>query len=220
MEKLKPIKSIVLYANTDEKYAEIHDINEDGNFLAGRPLTRNELRVFASMAENQKENKSDRFMFYRNVIAFESNDIETKLAWIYPAQKIKLFFSDKVKGLETGDYYVPNLIFVSNGKKVGVYAIKKKDLFNMDPKTQLYKAPFMNIYDHGSVCMGTAKIGKFKDNNELMKNVENAFFTSKFTHTNYSKIVKGSLINAYKNQKKKFQESLLLPDKKLEDVWK
>ena len=66
--------------------------------------------------------------------------------------------------------------------------------------------------------MGNAKVKKYRDLSEMIDNVETAFFGSTFTHTNHNGIVKGGFLEAYNNQKKSFDESLLLECKKLSEL--
>ena len=218
-QELRPVKSVVLYSNGNDAYAEIHDINKEGEFGAGRPMKSKELILFDSIVKSEEKLAEKKCFPFRNIIGYESNVLSDKVAWIYPASKVTLFYGADVKGLKTGEYYIPNILFVSDGSSVDVYAIKRKDILNLSEDTQLYTAPFFNVYKGGDVCMGSAKVAKFKNATEMIYSVENAFFDSVFTHTNMNDIVKGSLIDCYNNQNKKFDEKLLLPTKKLKKIW-
>jgi len=217
MDTLKPTKSIVIYKSSSENYAEVHNI-KNGEFLEGRPLVKGELEDLVKIAKSNKnleDNDSIDLNPFRLILSYKSNPISDTIVWIYPAQQQKLIYSE---GMETKDYWIPNIIFKSDGKAVYVYAIKSNDILSLNEGTQLYNAPFFNIYEKGSVCMGQVKIKKFKDVNDIIKNVEAAFFMSEFTHTNFNEIVKGSLLDAYNNQNGKFDESLLIPCKKLNEI--
>ena len=78
----------------------------------------------------------------------------------------------------------------------------------------------MNIDRNGDVCMGSAKVEDYDTITDMIYSVEEAFFKSVFTHTNHNSIVEGGILDCYNNQKKKFNESLLLECKTLEEIWK
>ena len=219
-EYLLPVKSIIIYKSDSETYAEIHNINSEGDFEAGRPFRSEEIKAFDIIVDGEKTLNEKKCFPYRNILGFESDVMNDKIAWIYPTCKIELHFSDSVNGVQTGHYYIPYLVFISDGKSVSIYAIKKKDILNLKENTPLYHAPFMNVYVKGNVCMGSAKIKKYKNVNEMIQSVENAFFQSTFTHTNHNEIVKGGLIDCYNNQKNKFDEKLLIESIKLNKIWK
>jgi PRTRC genetic system protein B len=214
MDRLIADSAIVLYKGAGEDYAEVHQII-DGEFQNARPLSREDLVAFARIADD-KDNSAEKKCFpFRNILGFKSNAIETWITWICPAQQLELLFST---GIKSGKYYIPNLIFQSDGRTVRVYAIKQRSISKINKETKVYRAPFMNTGSSGSVCMGNVKMKKYKTLTEMIHIVETAFFKSKFTHTNYNEIVKGSLIDAFHNQQGKFDEKLLLEYCKLEDI--
>ena len=193
--EMTPKKAIVLYEG-NIPYAEVHNI-EDGVFQNGRPLKIEELNVFAEIAKSENEITKKKCFPYRNIISFSLNIVENHIVWIYPEGKIDLDYSPGVKGLKSGKFFVPNIVFASNGKTVKVFAIKSKDILKLSKTTQLYNAPFLNTASVGDVCMGNAKVKKYNDLTEFIYSIEQAFFKSTFTHTSYNKIVKGSIIDAY-----------------------
>lgn len=217
---LKPSKAIVIYSGEETDYAEIHNINDDGNFEAGRPFRAEEIKAFSQIVDSEKTLQEQKCFPYRNILGYQSDLMEDTVAWIYPAGKVKLHYSGNVKGLKTKLYFIPHIVFISNGKSITVHAIKGNDILKLTEKTQLYKAPFMNVNSDWTVCMGSAKVKKFHDVNEMIQSIEDAFFESTFTHTNYNKIVKGGIVDCYANQSKKFDEKLLLPSIKLKEIWK
>lgn len=219
-DTFEPTKAIVLYkTRNNEHYAEVHHI-ENGDFKEGRPLTIEELSGIKEMATKKNaEIKNDCFA-YRNILGFELNGARNRIVWIYPAGERKLYYREGMDGFVTGKYFLPNLIFDYNSGSLSVYAIKASDIPKMNPETQLYTAPFFNTNSIGNVCMGSAKVKKSKNFTEMVRNVEAAFFNSEFTHTSTNKIVKGNLLDAYTDQKKKFDEKLLLPSVKLKKLLK
>lgn len=218
LEPLEAKKAIVFYQNDVSVYAEVHQI-ENGNFMEGRPLEKTELHEIHSIVKNDEKLNEFKCIPFRNILSFFCNSFRTDITWIYPAGKVKLLYSKEVKGLTTGEYFIPNILFRSNGEDVDVYAIKSQDILTISPDTQLYKAPFFNTSSFGGVCMGNVKIREGNSLTEMVHNIEYAFFNSVFTHTNDDKIVKGSILNAYNKQKKCFDEDLLVPSKKLSKIF-
>ena len=216
---LKAYKAIVLYKNNRTDYAEIHNI-KNGIFQNSRPVTIEELSVFAKMADKQSTITDKVCYPYRNIIGFESSHIEEHVVWICPAAKRFIEYSNDVKGLKSAEYHLPNLVFKSNGKNISVFAIKRKDILNLSPETKLYHAPLFNIFNSGEVCMGNVKIKKYESITKMINAVESAFFKSKFTHSNHNSLTKNGIINAYKNQNKKFDEKLLIESIKLKQLCK
>jgi PRTRC genetic system protein B len=210
ISNFQPKTGIIVYENEyKQAYVEQHDII-DNQFQSGRPLTKDDLKFFGKMAMDEKSVVNKKVFPYRLILGYNTDVVDDVVTWICPEQKIHLMFAKSVKGIKSGMYYIPNLVFQSNGKNVKVYSIKKRDIHKLNPDTILYQAPFMNVYSSGEVCIGSAKIKQFADVNELIYNVEHMFFNSVFTHTNTNMIVKGSLLDAYNNQKNKFSEKLLI----------
>jgi len=210
-------KAIVVYERRTEHYVEVHQI-EDGKFQEGRPMTIQELVVFKQMAESKSTELQKNCYPYRHILGFSIDFADGEMIWVYPAGEVLLHYKSKLPGFKTGKYFIPNLVFKYQDEELNVYAIKSEDLLNLSPDTQLYKAPFLNVNEDGDVCMGTAKVKKSKNLTEMIKNIETAFFNSEFTHTNQNKIVSGNLADAFNNQKKKFDEKLLLKADKLKSI--
>ena len=72
----KPTKGIVLYDNGGSSYAEIHNINDDGEFGSGRPLRKSELISFSIIAKNEDTILEKSCFPYRNILGFKSNPME------------------------------------------------------------------------------------------------------------------------------------------------
>ena len=119
-------------------------------------------------------------------------------------------------GININHFLIPTLVFKIQENVLYVYAAKTD---NVDANTKLFKAPFHNVYDDGSICMGNAKIKKSFEINKIMKNYEDAFFLSKFTHLqSQGSPIKGNL-NTYLNSNNKIEKKVLIDTKlKVEDL--
>jgi PRTRC genetic system protein B len=107
-----------------------------------------------------------------------------KIVWWAPAQHRTLFFSDRggdpiLKQLNGKSYPQPALVFKAFGSHLWVRALAGNERPNAE--TQLYRAPYWNCYDDGSVCTGSMKIPRQKSVTAIAA-WEQAFFQSEFTH--------------------------------------
>lgn len=77
---------------------------------------------------------------------------------------------------------IPRLIFKATKNQLSVYALKETR--RPTAKTKLYYAPFFNVYESGSVCMGTVgiKVAKAESLEEFIQLWETLFFNSYFSH--------------------------------------
>ncbi len=101
----------------------------------------------------------------------------TMHAWWSPATTRWLHFkSDKIKC--TAEAQTPALLWVASGLSLSVFALKESR--RPDPETELYQAPFYNVGDDGSVCLGTTP----RPESGLPEDWETQFFRSTFTHPN------------------------------------
>lgn len=138
-----------------------------------------------------------------NVLSFKTKELS--LIWTTEkCQKELLFQNDNIS---SGLYPIPRLLWKYHKKNLYVYAIKS------DKDNSLYQAPFLNTYSDGSICLGSVKIkSDYMDLNKVMRNVENSFFNSYFTHTNTDNLIKGNIVSFYKSHigKKDFPDNLLV----------
>ena len=172
-------KAILLYAGIHAKHvATVHDVTE-GVIQAGTPLTPEQLEAIASQLigsrETEQNTKSVGFLSDR-IIASTHN----KLAWWSPAQTQKMFFkcSGPTKKLSGKNFKHPPLLFFVNDKKFRVFALRNNK--RPDPKTELYQAPYFNVYADGAICIGTMNCPRLVGP-ECAPGFESAFFDSYFT---------------------------------------
>lgn len=106
------------------------------------------------------------------------------IVWWKPAGQTVMFFSDRggdavLKGLNGKKYPHPPLLFKTKGSNLWIRALGA----NQRPteKIPLFRAPYWNCYENGSVCTGTMKVPSEKSVIAI-KDWEQSFFRSEFTH--------------------------------------
>lgn len=186
----EPIKMIVFYKQeneTDNFYSEISEI-ENGEPKSFRPFSEYEFKSVADIImpkvneyrklEKQKrkhelKNYSFSKIINRQILSFK-NDKDFSLVWFVPAHENNFILDKKI-----GRLHYPNLIFKVKNKKLYVFSCKR----TLNENTVIYKVPFPNFYDDGSMCFGNMNINKLlntKDLSKIIENMENAVFNSSY----------------------------------------
>lgn len=237
-DKFHPILLLTVYNSGVDKYEyyiESHDIVE-GQVAAGKPLKVETIEeILASMYQENAEMKQFTGIMPQNLLHYKqySGGKKYKMCWYQPEQWRKLFHAPALKIAE-GFAMVPPMIYLVDRNYFGVYALDSND--RPDSKSKLYRAPFFNVDNNGSVCLGNAKVPKPSDRTyaSLMKYWEDLFWLSKFTHVNGSAPVQGdikidelwrNMIKVGKSatwlpdeQRVSAFSNLILTDSKLEDI--
>lgn len=198
-------KSALVFYESDESlsdmYVEYFDMDENGNPMNAHPLTVNEAKFLAKRF-NVQSRKEMKFLKPKGVISSNilliDNSENAKVIWYTDSGKKELFFS-KGLGIPNGVASVPALIWCADKQHLKIYAMN----YNQRPTedTPLYHAPFFNVYDNGSVCMGTVdtKITKSASLEEFTGTWENCFFNSYFSHLMYNhNPVQGNCVSLWK----------------------
>lgn len=159
-----------------------HEYNVQNDALsAGKPLSVETAKILFNFVNNidNIDHYSFSGMIPKNVLTYKTD--EKYIVWETPAGIKSIIYQEGLPIL-SGDYYVPRLIWKLVGTKLSIWAIKE-DI--KSEKDKLYNAPFFNIYNDGSICMGSAKFleGSY-DYSKIIKKAENGFWNSTFTHTN------------------------------------
>lgn len=187
--------------------------------LEGKPLDK---KLHSKLSNYFKKSKEDNIyckgLLPKELLYLGENNSEPHIVWYRKGAASLIFKKDL--NVKNGIYNLPTLIFMLKGKTLSVFAIKSKSI---NEKSDLYKAPFHNIYDNGSVCMGSAIINESNELKTIIKNYESAFFNSKFSHyQSEGSPIKGNL-NTYFNKivdkQIPFDNSLLIKtNKKLKNL--
>ena len=101
--------------------------------------------------------------------------------WVPPAKRQLWFKSAELGGERTAVVSLPGLVMATTPSQWMVFAVKGNS--RPKPETKLYQAPFMNVWEKGKICTGTARVPD-EGNRHIPEKWESAFFESYFTHPN------------------------------------
>ena len=207
------------YGMNHEYYMESANVeSHEGDFVLGvaKPFKVDTLKSLGQfLNENHNAKLSFDGMIPSNVIKAESGTGDVSLVWYVKASERELRFTDKLN-IKSGKANVPTLIFKYHNKSVEVFALSSSRRPNEN--TAIYRAPFHNVGNEGSLCRGSAKYKqKHTDSyNEIMTDVENVFFNSLFSEI-HGKPVEGNLNTLWRKQIKgssKFPSKALIKTSK------
>lgn len=179
--RIELIGGILLYGKQDQSidYATLHDALEgpDGFQLgAGEALSADGL---GKIAERLSGRQNSGFLHER-MLSWGTNS----MAWWLPAGHRAVFFNTKDSELRdrSGCVPCPTLIFACAKGRWFVGALKG----SQRPKAhdRVFHSPFLNVYEGGAICTGTAKVPKSASSDSI-EEWESAFFSSRFTHSNF-----------------------------------
>lgn len=178
----KPQLRVNVYHNNDGKYyLESEAAVVTGGKVVFKSAVPFEAKHLKSLAEAvTKKVKEETFpgVFPEDLLYMDKHII----AIYQPEQWMKLNFKDSLK-IESKEYHVPGLIFVLNNHSLSVHAYLDKGRPNDD--TKLFKAPFYNMYESGTICMGnndTRQLSKIGNIHDAIKAAISMFFQSEFSH--------------------------------------
>jgi len=214
----EPIQSLVIYKSKgNDYYIESHKIYTNGEnkvFGAGSPLTEEEIsNMVEYFKERTQRENSIKGEIPENLLYANWQADNKTLMWYNPGQLRPMFFT-KDLAIPNGQAWQPGLIYVVTNKSLDVYAY----LGTKRPtaKTILYQAPYHNVSNDGSVCLGSASISKPKEltYSSVIMNYELLFWASEFSHLAGSENpIKGNLNTFWKEAirtKKGFDASVLI----------
>lgn len=199
MSTYKPELSITVYKNERDYYLESHTINDKGQVMEGKPLLQETLQGIVDVFFDERKNTARiTGMIPENLLSFTyMPGGNYQMVWYRPAEIRVLHFSSGLR-IGTDKAWVPAMVYVAQARTLSVYALKA----NTRPKetTKLCYAPFFNVGDGGSVCLGNANIKKPKDKTyqNLMQYWEDLFWLSEFTHVNGEDAVKTDINKVWK----------------------
>jgi PRTRC genetic system protein B len=191
----KPVTAIVVYESVKdgkETYVEHFDMDENGVPRNAHPLTVLEAELLAKCLVTDDQ-RVKAFLKPKGILPICVLHIDPSdngsVIWFTKSRKQMLYFSEKV-GIAEGEASIPPLLWKADRENLYIYALHKNK--RPDLKSKLYYAPFLNVYEDGSVCMGTVdtEIKESVTLEEFMAAWENFFFNSYFSHLvdNYNPI--------------------------------
>jgi PRTRC genetic system protein B len=183
-----PQKAIVIFRSLKKEehdiYVEAYDMDERGCPINAHPLNVSECAALAEILDSSEELKRE-FLKPKGLLTakmlYINPDKHGFAVWQTPAQEVNLFFA-KTLGITCGKAKVPALIWKATKDNLFVYALREEK--NVSEKTNLYYAPFFNIYKDGRVCMGTVdiEINHKCFLEEFIQQWEQYFWNSYFSH--------------------------------------
>lgn len=165
--------ALMIYRDGNESFVTLHEIR-DGVPGPAQPLT---VDFVAELTKGLFRNAGPE-IFPEAVLARTAD----MFAWWTPAQTRTMFFAaadGKMSDLNGLIFPQPALVWRVRGGSLSVRALKQ----DRRPigSTALHVAPFWNVYENGSVCLGstvTPQRGEVSSYREW----ESAFYSSAFTH--------------------------------------
>lgn len=187
-----PISALVIYqANEDDNgdtYVEHFDMDKNGNPINAHPLSEREAKILAKSLNTEKE-KSKAFLKPESIlptnILYINPTEKGSVIWYTKAKKVKLFFTESLE-IPNGIAHTPPMLWMASKQHLTVFALTSDK--RPTEKTVLFHAPFFNVYENGSVCMGTVNVD-IKNSasvEEFIRAWENYFFNSRFSHLNHN----------------------------------
>jgi PRTRC genetic system protein B len=199
-----PKWALVVYQNdthSPDTYIESFDMDENGNLINAHPLTVQEGQALAKALNTEKEQEKTFLkpngIIPTNVLYIDPNE-NGSVVWFTKSRKRPLFFIERL-GIPNGVAYVPPMLWKASRNRLSVYALATDR--RPTESTALYYAPFFNVYDDNSVCMGTVdvKINPSASLEEFIHEWEESFFNSYFSHLiNGHNPVKGNIVTLWK----------------------
>lgn len=186
-EMFKPFLALIAHKSnvTHSYYLESHTIDESGRIMEGKPLLQETLQSMVDVFFDENQNRSsitgllpEGLLYYQPLPGGYY-----KMIWHRPAEVRFLHFSGHLK-ISSGQSWVPPMIYLVDRKELSVFCVKT----NSRPKeaTKLFRAPFHNVGDSGSVCLGSATVKKPSEKtfDSTLKYWEDLFWLSEFSHLN------------------------------------
>lgn len=199
-----PTSALVFYETDDynpDGYVEHFDIDDNGHPVNAHPLTVREANRLAKSltihSRKEKDFLKPNGVMSENVLFVDSSE-NGKVIWFTKGQKRPMLFTEKLS-IPNGSAEVPPLLWCANTQGIKIFALDSDQRPNEE--TPLFHAPFFNVYESGSVCMGTVDISikKSASLEEFMTQWEHYFFNSYFSHlVNSHNPIKGNCVNLWK----------------------
>ncbi|WP_374362379.1 PRTRC system protein B [Cloacibacterium sp.] len=215
-----PTTALVFYQNDDrnkDTYVEYFDMDKNGNPINAHPLTEREAKILAKafITKTQRGKKQD-FLKPNGILpahVLQINPSENgSVLWFTKSMKRQLYFTENLE-IPNGRAEVPAMLWFANKRSLKIFALAN----NRRPteKTELFYAPFLNVYEDGNVCMGTVDVHIQNSTSleEFIKKWEDYFFNSYFSHLmNEHNPISGNCVNLWKsliNTEKQFPKEIL-----------
>ena len=216
-----PTTALVFY-QTDERnketYVEYFDMDKSGRPINAHPLTEREAETLAKalIVKTQKEKNQDflkpKGILPTHILQINPNAENGSAIWYTKSMKRQLYFTENLE-ISNGTAEIPAMLWFANKRSLKIFALAN----NRRPteKTELFYAPFFNVYEDGNVCMGTVDVHIQNSTSlkEFTEKWEDYFFNSYFSHLmNEHNPINGNCVSLWKsliNTEKQFPKEAL-----------
>ena len=202
-----PTIALVVYQNDEinkDIYVEHFDMDKNGNPINAHPLTEREAKeLIKALTINIQKEKNQDFLKLKGILPTHILQINPSengaVLWFTKSMKRQLYFTENLE-ISNGMAEVPAMLWLANKRSLKIFALSS----NRRPtdKTELFYAPFFNVYENGNVCMGTVDVNIQNSNSleEFTTKWEDYFFNSYFSHLmNEHNPINGNCVNLWKS---------------------
>ena len=183
-----PTTALVFYQNDErnkDTYVEYFDMDKNGNPINAHPLTEREAKeLIKALTINTQKEKNQDFLKPKGILPTHILHINPSengsVLWFTKSMKRQLFFTENL-GISNGIAEVPAMLWLANKRSLKIFALA--NIRRPTEKTELFYAPFFNVYENGNVCMGTVDVNIQNSNSleEFTEKWENYFFLILFS---------------------------------------
>lgn len=176
-------QAVLIYRGAQgSAFATVHDIEEvdgEATILAGKAMTP---RAAITLSRELAKGVSHGGFIPDTVLYMDG---ELLLWWTRPDKRHIAFRAEGMGRAERGEVVPhPGLVFAASSQVWKVWAVKGDA--RPTPDTELFQAPYFNVYGTGAICQGSAVVPE-GTTAERIGAWNDAFFGSFFTHPNVRK---------------------------------
>lgn len=187
LKQIELQQAILLYGTNkngtlDATFASYHSVKDFGTpdapnvqILPGEPLSQESLLKTLGKLTDRYAISTD--ILPESVLSYSP----MHMIWWIPKGRRRVFLKTPADGHQSEVTPHPAMVFIVLRSQWYVFALKESR--RPGKETKLYRAPFLNIFDNGTVCRGSAKAPEAIGVSEIDR-WESAFFDSLFTHVN------------------------------------
>ena len=221
----KPELALVVYKNHSDYYIESHPmtLSNGRNILgAGIPMTEETIQDMVEFFKGKEGRESMIKGEVPESVLYCDWGIESKiLVWYNPPVKRKMLFTKEL-AIPNGYAWQPGLVFMIRDNELSVFATICTG--RPKPQTVLFRAPYHNVSDDGSVCLGSARVAKPRSMtyNNILLHYSQLFWASEFSHLAGNDTPINGNLNTYWKQAiksgKPFDNSVLINGSKKKEL--
>ena len=180
-KKYIPVQCITVYRNNSRDYYLETQKIENGRLCEALPLSQDVIdQMVDFFAEKQSQSNNISGFLPSNILYLNWSADSKVMCWYNQPMERMMHFREDLH-IPSGLAWQPTVIYLVENNKLYVYTAKAKTVTS---KTPVFMAPYHNVSEDGSVCLGSAKIKKPEKltYENLMNYWEAMFWGSVFTH--------------------------------------